>query len=117
LAPNQQESSLELSRVRTRILGEWESYQPRRVPVTLPRLPGRSGAAEEITILWTVWEPDDERARDKVERRRGQLKRLMRQATSQGAHPSHQQLAEALGVSRRTIAQDLAELSHASRPK
>ncbi len=65
---------------------------------------------EWVTVPWTVYAPEDERIGSKVERRRHQLKRLLREAEAQGAAPTVDDLAKALGVSRATIKRDVAAL-------
>jgi len=75
----------------------------RRQRVTL----ARAGAPRErVTIVWTVLGPEDEAVADKAERRRLALSRLLREAEEQDAAPTDQELASALGVSRRTVIRD-----------
>ena len=54
--------------------------------------------------------PEDEEVRGKVQRRRYRLRRLLGEATEQGAAPTIDDLAAALGASRATIKRDLADL-------
>ncbi len=63
--------------------------------------------ADTIEIGWTVVAPEDETIPDKGERRLHVLRRLLSQAARQGAAPTDDDLAEALGVSRRTILRDM----------
>jgi hypothetical protein len=67
----------------------------------------RAGAPRErVTVIWTVSGPEDEAVEDKAERRRLALRRLLREAENQEAAPTDQDLAIALGVSRRTVIRD-----------
>ena len=66
---------------------------------------------EFITVQWTLSAPEDEAVADKSERRRYRLKRLLEEAEQQGAAPTDDDLAEALGVSRRTILRDLQAMA------
>jgi hypothetical protein len=106
LPPQQQTTSRERVPMHREILQAWEKLQPRQVSV---RLPPHPGALPTIPVTWTLWLSEDDEIQGKVERRRHQLGRLLAEAASQGASPASSQLAEALGVSVRTIAQDLAE--------
>jgi len=78
-------------------------------------LPSRSGRQRQpVPVRWTLdaGPPDAalRRARGAVTLRRNRLERILREARLQGAHPSVRQLAEALGVSPRTVKRDLAAL-------
>lgn len=64
-------------------------------------------------IRWTVNAPEDEAIIDRTERRRFVLKRLLAEAAAQGAAPTDDDLALALGVSRRTILRDMHALDQA----
>ncbi len=67
----------------------------------------RAGALRErVHVVWTVLGPEDEAVVDRAERRRLALRRLLREAEEQGAAPTDQDLAAALGVSRRTVIRD-----------
>jgi DNA-binding SARP family transcriptional activator/tetratricopeptide (TPR) repeat protein len=61
-------------------------------------------------IRWTVNAPEDEAITDRTERRRFVLKRLLAEAAAQEAAPTDDDLARALGVSRRTILRDMQAL-------
>ena len=115
LSPQQQKTSLERTPIHREILLAWENLHPRQVCISLPQSHnGRTGATptrQEIQILWTVWLPEDGDIPDKVERRRRQLLRLLNEARIQGASPKYRHLAQSLGVSIRTIAEDVAALS------
>ncbi len=67
---------------------------------------------EYVLVYWTVNAPEDEAIADKTDRRQSQLKRLLQQAESQNAAPTDEDLAQALGVSRRTILRDMQLLAH-----
>ncbi len=90
------------------------SQQAHRITVSLPRADAPLGRPlredEFLTITWTVAAPEDETVGYKVARRRKRILRLLRQARAQGAAPTHSHLAEALGVSRRTIERDMAAM-------
>lgn len=77
------------------------------------QLPSSHGE-RPVQVRWTVdaGPPDDalRQARGAVDLRRSRLNRLIREAQAQGASPTAQQLAEALGVSKRTVQRDLAAL-------
>jgi DNA-binding SARP family transcriptional activator/predicted ATPase len=89
---------------------------PREISVSLARrdVPlGRTLRQDEfITVEWTLSAPEDEAIANKSERRRNRLKRLLAQAEKQGAAPTDDDLAKALGVSRRTILRDLHAMAH-----
>jgi tetratricopeptide (TPR) repeat protein len=73
-----------------------------------------AGAEDRIRILWTVdGGQADARLLDlegKVALRRQRVRRLLAEATQQGADPTQEDLAKALGVSVRTIRSDLGAL-------
>lgn len=73
---------------------------------------GRSLRADEyVAVNWTIHAPEDEAIADKTEQRHYRLKRLLSEAERQGAAPTDDDLARALGVSRRTILRDMQVLS------
>jgi DNA-binding SARP family transcriptional activator/predicted ATPase/biotin operon repressor len=76
---------------------------------------GRKLAADDyVTITWTLYRPqDDAFPADSTERRRHVLLRLAAQAQAQGAVATDSDLAQALGVSRRTILRDVQALTAA----
>jgi DNA-binding SARP family transcriptional activator len=114
LPPHLQRTARECVPVHQEILLAWESLQPQQVRLALPHSAAEAGdsspASQEILVSWTVWLPEDEAFQGKVERRRHQLKRLLEEARDQGASPAYKHLAQALGVSVRTIAEDMAAL-------
>ncbi|HID33301.1 MAG TPA: tetratricopeptide repeat protein [Anaerolineae bacterium] len=71
---------------------------------------------EWVEVRWTVHDPEDERIRGKVERRRHRLTRLLHEAEQQNTAPTVDDLAAALKVSRATIKRDLAALRQAGVP-
>jgi DNA-binding SARP family transcriptional activator len=73
-------------------------------------------AHEFVTVRWTVRAPEDDALADKAERRRQRLRRLLHEAELQGAAPTDDDLARALGVSRRTILRDILAVGRAQRP-
>ena len=79
-----------------------------------------AATGERIDVVWTVEaSPADAEllARDgKVTQRRARLQRLLAEAHEQGAVPTQADLACALGVSGRTIRNDLAALRQEGQP-
>ena len=77
------------------------------------RLPALHGT-HLVQVTWTLDAgPADlalKQAQGAIALRRARLTRLMREAQAQGAAPTVAQLAEALGVSKRTVQRDLAAL-------
>jgi DNA-binding SARP family transcriptional activator/biotin operon repressor len=92
----------------------------RRSTVTLARADAPLGRPllpdETLAVSWTLFGPEDEAIEDKTERRRYRLAQLMAEAAAQNAAPTDQDLAHALGVSRRTILRDLAALEARGEP-
>jgi AraC-like DNA-binding protein len=88
---------------------------PRVVPVTLARREAPLGRPlredETVTVPWTISAPEDEALLDKTTQRQHRLKRLLHEAEAHGAAPTDDDLAQALGVSRRTILRDMQALS------
>ena len=91
-----------------------EREASRVVAVRLPRADAPLGRPlredEHVTVAWTVASPVDREAQGKVACRRQRLLRLLEEAQAQGAAPTHDHLAQALGVSRRTIERDVVAL-------
>jgi DNA-binding SARP family transcriptional activator len=92
----------------------------RRAEVALPRTGASLGPRvrdeDRITISWTVVDPADSIVTDTAERRRRVVARLLAEAAAQGASATDDDLASALGVSRRTILRDAQEAARAGRP-
>jgi DNA-binding SARP family transcriptional activator/tetratricopeptide (TPR) repeat protein len=65
---------------------------------------------EWVAVRWTVHAPDDELVADGGARRRHRLRRLLAEAESASAVPTDDDLAAALGVSRRTVLRDIDHL-------
>ncbi len=61
-------------------------------------------------VTWTLVAPEDLGIEDATARRRHVLTRLLAQAAAHEVTPTHDQLATALAVSRRTILRDIAAL-------
>lgn len=103
----------------------WASQQEKwplgekRVTIPLPRADAPLGRPlrkdEYATVTWTLQAPGDTKVSGKVARRRHRILRLLSEAQAQGAVPTHRHLAEALGVSQRTIERDMAML-HREHP-
>ena len=69
-----------------------------------------AGSGGPVKVAWTIAHPEDELVEEGAARRRNVLARLLREAAVQQATPTHDQLAAALKVSRRTILRDLPAL-------
>lgn len=73
---------------------------------------GRKLSEEDyVQVTWTIFAPEDDLLDQPVARRRHVLKRLLAEAEAQGAAPTDDDLARALGVSRRTILRDMEALA------
>ncbi len=68
-------------------------------------------AADYKTVTWTISLPTDALIASSVARRRHILQRLLTEAEAQGAAPTDTDLANVLGVSRRTILRDMEALA------
>jgi DNA-binding SARP family transcriptional activator/Tfp pilus assembly protein PilF/biotin operon repressor len=116
--PSLERSFLENVAAHRAIIVAYRDLQARsqlgQVQVRLPRVDAPIGRPlrddEYTTVSWTVFVPEDETISNKTERRRQRLLRLLMEAQSQGAAPTHDHLAEALDVTRRTIERDMADL-------
>ncbi|MCA9488465.1 MAG: tetratricopeptide repeat protein, partial [Myxococcales bacterium] len=109
----------ELARAALRHLGRLPDELPLldgQVPARLPRADAPLGRAltedEQVDVIWTPSLPSDPAT---GEGRRERLLRLLDEATAQGAAPTSFDLAEALGVSRRTVLRDVADLREQGR--
>lgn len=67
--------------------------------------------ADYVAVTWTIYALEDEAIPDKTARRQAVVARLLRDAAAQNAAPTDDDLAEALGVSRRTIIRDMKTLA------
>jgi hypothetical protein len=100
------------------IIAAYDQLQPvaRVQIVTLARADAPLGRTlqpdEYVSITWTLDAPEDAAIADRAEQRRHRLRRLLREAGAQGAAPTDDDLAQALGVSRRTILRDMEALAH-----
>jgi len=73
---------------------------------------GRPLRSDELcTVRWTISTPGDVQIGDATARRHRVLGRLLQEAAEQGGVPTDEQLADALGVSRRTVLRDRAALA------
>jgi len=70
---------------------------------------------EYVAVTWPVDAPEDTAMADKASWRQARLSRLLREAVEQGAAPTVDDLAAALGVSRATVKRGLAILRRAGR--
>ncbi len=97
-----------------RLIREALKEHAQQIQVRLARMDvplGRELAEEDfVEVTWTLSTPVDDRFRKKADRRRHILKRLAAEAEVQNAAPTDQDLADALGVSTRTIERDMAAL-------
>lgn len=64
-----------------------------------------------IAVTWTISVPTDSLISPEPERRRHVLRRLLAEAAAQGAAPTDDDLATAVGVSRRTVLRDMQILA------
>jgi hypothetical protein len=64
-----------------------------------------------VTVTWTISALEDEAITDKTVRRQAVVARMLRDAAAQSAAPTDADLAQALGVSRRTILRDMKVLA------
>lgn len=96
------------------IVAMWTRISPQQIQVRLPAVgvpTGRPlGDADLRRVVWTIEDPDDDRVESPVDRRRKRLLRLISEADDEGAVPSIDHLADALGVSGSTVRRDLAAL-------
>lgn len=96
------------------LLAAYQACQDQQVQVSLPIIGTRGGRAlrpdEYIQVTWTVSSPEDALITDKTERRQQRLLRLLKEAQEQGAAPTYEHLALALGAGLRTIKRDMAFL-------
>lgn len=99
-------------RVAAAMAGRAELRRARLVRIGVP-LGRRLGPADYIEVTWTIAAPEDAALADSAGRRRHVLRRLLREAAAQGAAPTDADLAQALGVSRRTILRDMAVIGGA----
>jgi tetratricopeptide (TPR) repeat protein len=94
-----------------------QTQTQRRRSVRLARaaaaLGRRLGASDYVDVTWTVQAPDDELISTATGRRRHVLRRLLDEAQAQGGSPTDDDLAQVLGVSRRTIERDMSALQAA----
>lgn len=81
---------------------------------TITRLLAAQRGDRDVCVVWTVDAgPADaavKRVHGAIALRRSRLSRLLNEAEDQGAWPTAAQLAEALGVSERTVQRDLAAM-------
>ena len=115
--PNQRRSFFERVPENRAIVQAYDRIEggPRVTTVLLVRADVPLGRVvrhdELISVRWTVYAPDDDAILDKAERRLYRLNRLIDEAKKQGAAPTDDDLAQALGVSRRTILRDMQTLT------
>ncbi|MBN1139898.1 MAG: tetratricopeptide repeat protein, partial [Anaerolineae bacterium] len=112
-----QHSFLENVTAHREIIAAYQERQPRQQVVRLPGAGAPTGRRlrddEYVGITWTLVAPDDDGISDEIDLRRHRLVRLLQQAAEQGAAPTVDDLAAALGVSRATLKRDLTALRQA----
>ena len=94
------------------------AHQPIQIGVELARLDAPLGRAlashERVIVRWTlhagVEDMRVEHMQGKIALRRARIIRLLAEARAQGAAPTDRELAQALGVSQRTIIADITAL-------
>ncbi|RLC99162.1 MAG: hypothetical protein DRI77_03425 [Chloroflexi bacterium] len=88
--------------------------RPGQIQVRLPAASAPTGRPlredEFVEVVWTIAAPEDDEIAGKAARRRHCILRLLREAAARSAAPPVAALADALGVSARTIKRDLAAL-------
>ncbi len=91
----------------------WLGQQSRPVERLRLHLPRRDGPGR-VQVTWTVDAGDEDAVVEAqygpIALRRHRLARLLHEAEAQGARPTHEDLAQVLGVSVPTIRRDLAAL-------
>ena len=114
LSPEEQESAVQEMFNNQLLQAAWERHTQRQA-ITLARQDAPLGRAlnpeETVTVTWTVVAPGDLLIPNKSERRRAVLARLLQEAAAQGGAPTDAELAQVLGVSRRTILRDMQALA------
>ncbi len=119
LSPEERESAAQQMFNNQLFQVAWERHTQRQT-VTLARTDAPLGRAlgpkETVTVTWTVAAPEDLLIPNKAERRRKVLSRLLQEAAAQGGAPTDAELAQALGVSRRTVLRDMQALAQAGVP-
>jgi hypothetical protein len=96
--------------VRTAVAQHTRTTQTQLVKTGTPS--GRRLADADYTaVTWTLYTVADELAASPAARRQSILQRLLQEAAAQGAAATDDDLAQALGVSRRTILRDRQALN------
>jgi hypothetical protein len=115
--PAQRSSFLERVPLNHAIVTAYETIadSTRVVLVSLARRDAPLGRTlkteEKVMVHWTINALEDESIKNKTLLRQQRLRRLLQQAESQGAAPTDDDLALALGVNRRTILRDLQAMA------
>ncbi|MGD9405061.1 MAG: DUF1670 domain-containing protein, partial [Anaerolineae bacterium] len=94
--------------------------QSRQITVRLARADAPAGRPlredEYVLVTWTIDAPEDETHAEGPDRRHARIRRLVQEATDQGAAPTIGDLATALKVSEPTIRRDLVALRCGGHP-
>ncbi|MBN1148650.1 MAG: AAA family ATPase [Anaerolineales bacterium] len=119
LPPEWRPAFLENVAVNREVLELCSQHAPCSVRVRLARAAAPTGRPlredELVEISWTVNAPQDLAIADPGAQRRQRILRMVAEASSQGAAPTVDDLARALGASPATIKRDLAALRQAGR--
>ena len=81
----------------------WQALERHTRRVVVHLAPAEAQHSGLLSVSWTLYAPEDEQVSNATERRLRVLVRLMDEANQQGAAPTDMDLAQALGVNRRTI--------------
>lgn len=113
LGPDDREQAL-LVEDHAGIIDWWRTTQPQVSEHLIASIDAPTGRAvtpdECVKVRWTVHDPSDLEVKDRAERRRHRLLRLLVEARTQRAAPTVRDLAAALGVGDATVRRDLALL-------
>jgi tetratricopeptide (TPR) repeat protein len=96
-------------RIREALAGHSERVRARLVNAQIP-LGIKLTEQDYVSVDWTLYWPGDEKILPAAARRRHVLSRLLAEAEAQGAAPTDEDLAHALGVARRTVLRDIETL-------
>ncbi len=99
------------------IISAFTAVQAHRLPFLLPGADVPTGRPvrndELVRVVWTVDDPADDTISKPADRRKARLLRLLDEAAAQGALPTVDHLADALGSSTATVRRDIAALRKA----
>jgi DNA-binding SARP family transcriptional activator/predicted ATPase len=114
LPPEARQRFLANNPLNRKVQAAWQAYAG-TITVHLARLDAPMGRklreSDLVPVTWQIHMPEDEIIQNQAEQRRKRILRLLEEAAAQGGAPTDDDLAQALGVSRRTILRDLAHLA------